>query len=155
MLELYIMRHGESGFERGQKDFDRTLTSKGISDIQKVSKNVLKEINFDFVLCSAAQRTKETLNHLNVLSSKVLFEEAIYEASLETILHYISKLNGKKVLYIGHNPGVTLLVQYISGYSLAGMVPGSCAKVVCGIEDWEMTSQDLFQFEWYRYPEMF
>ncbi len=155
MLELYIMRHGESGFERGQKDFDRTLTSKGVSDVQKMSENVLKEVNLDFVLCSAAQRTKETLNHLNVSNSKVLFEEAIYEASLETILHYINRLKGKKVLYIGHNPGVTLLVQYLSGYSLAGMVPGSCVKVVCGMEDWEMTSQDLFQFEWYRYPEMF
>ena len=149
------MRHGESGFKKGQKDFDRCLTQKGINDVQKVGKNLLKAIDFDLVLCSAANRTKQTFERLNINQKVISYEKEIYEASLQTILKYICELKGERVLYIGHNPGVTELTKYLSGYPLVGMTPGSVAKVVCALDNWEMSSQDLFQLEWYRSPEMF
>ena len=155
MLELYVMRHGESGYQRGEKDFDRSLTTKGIVDAKKISEKVLKQVDFDTILCSEAKRTVETLNNLELEAKEVIYEREIYEASIDDILRHVCKLKGNKVLYLGHNPGVTTLVQYLTGYYLAGMVPGSCCKVTCAVDSWEMTSQDLFQFEWYRDPEMF
>ena len=154
MLELYIMRHGESGFISGQKDVDRALTKQGESDIKMMSRYLKNEAKFDFVLCSVAKRTKSTFYLLD-LKTETVFENEIYEGSVELILKHLFRAKGQSVLYIGHNPGVTLLVQYLTGYSQCGMVPGSCVKIKADIEEWELISQNLFQFEWYKYPEMF
>ena len=155
MLELYVMRHAESGYEQGEKDFDRSLTQKGIVDAKKMYDKLLKQVDFDLVICSDANRTVETLSNLSLNAKKLIYDRGIYEAALEDILRFVCGLEGNKVLYLGHNPGVTELVEYLTGYDLVGMVPGSCTKVVSNLDCWGMSSQNLFEFEWYQYPEMF
>ena len=60
---LYLLRHAEaSQAESGISDYDRSLTPHGEDQAIEVANYIRnKIINFDFVMCSSALRTQQTL----------------------------------------------------------------------------------------------
>jgi phosphohistidine phosphatase len=74
----------------------------------------------DLILCSTSKRTRETLDLvLPELPSRpeVLFEEALYLAEPELVLDVLRTRAGatKRVMVIGHNPGLHELALSLSG----------------------------------------
>jgi len=119
--ELLILRHAKSSWEAGvATDFDRPLSSRGLRTAPRVGRWLAgRDLAPDFVFVSPAQRTRQTLELLvDALGSEpeVRVEERIYEASLGELITLLGERPGdfRRVLLLGHNPGLAMLVDYLA-----------------------------------------
>lgn len=112
MVTLTLLRHGEAeGAKAGSHDMDRRLTHRGKDDIATAG-SFMKEhdITPDFILCSDAKRTRETLSCLKPSFESnipVQYSNVIYScASGQALIHLLEDVPSpyKHVLLIGHNP---------------------------------------------------
>lgn len=110
---LIILRHGQAK-NAGMSDHDhnRTLTLKGREEAAGVGET-LAENGFspDYVLCSTATRTRETLVELqNFFFSQppVSYVPKIYNASESDLFSQISAIPSEvnTALLVGHNPAL-------------------------------------------------
>ncbi len=119
MKELIIIRHAKTERpQMGQRDFDRRLTGRGkrqMADLLGHLGNSLNDV--ELVLVSAAQRTQETYALLAEAfgGAEVQFFEDLYLCSSQTVLKILSQHaeHQNKVVYIGHNEGLSDLVAYL------------------------------------------
>ncbi|MDX9740042.1 MAG: histidine phosphatase family protein [Gammaproteobacteria bacterium] len=121
--QLLMLRHAKAGGERGgEDDFYRPLTSRGEKDALVAGQAILgRGWMPDLILCSPARRTRSTLELvLEVLERDeeglVRYEEALYNASFETLLRFVQKcpLKVSRLMIVGHNPGLDHLLEWIA-----------------------------------------
>jgi len=120
MKTLILLRHAKSEDSSLLKnDFKRNLKNRGINDIRLVAQEFSKlNLNPNIVLCSSANRTKETLAEFQkeIKSGyKVIFLEDLYHANASTILDVIqdNDRHGDTIMIVGHNFGISVLANYI------------------------------------------
>ncbi len=122
---LYIVRHAEAEDQQpGQNDFSRMLTPKGINQcLHTTEKLSAKSISIDKLIASDAMRTSQTAKllarFLYIDKAKLCFDNDIYQAPADMLLNLISNLSNEwhSVMIIGHNPGVSALVQHLTNCS--------------------------------------
>ncbi len=161
MKKIIIVRHAKSDWETGLTDFIRPLNKRGEEDAPKMSAK-LKEIGLvpDYVLCSLAKRTSETASLLlqGVFDlDKVDYRQAIYDATFFELMNLINNEVDEKVetlLIIGHNPGVTELVEYLSASNIGWLPTCGMVCLTASVEDWAMVGKDTFSKDWYYYPKI-
>ncbi len=120
---LYLLRHGHSPFGESP-DKERVLSEQGGCDVSAMGVQLKKKgIKPDFICCSTAQRTRQTAQHLikslAVHSDLIQYDERLYNANLESLIYFVRELDDHvgSVLIIGHNPGLSELVQFGDGES--------------------------------------
>lgn len=137
--ELLLMRHAKSDWNHPSLiDFDRPLNKRGQASAPKVghwlrSRNLLP----DRVISSPAVRTRQTANlvcaELGFSFDDVQWDMRIYEATLADLLTVLADIpeHTKRVLLIGHNPGLEYLLAHLSSTpdSAAGSKPMPTATV--------------------------
>lgn len=112
MKTLYLLRHAHAeSKDTSYADFDRPLDERGQQEAGAVAAYIKeKKLSFDFVLCSAALRTQETLEPLRTVvgTEAIEISESFYNSPEDLILKHLQKISNewKSVLYIGHNPGI-------------------------------------------------
>jgi phosphohistidine phosphatase len=123
MKTLILMRHAKSAWDDPhQKDIDRPLSSRGKKSAPRMGAWLAAENHRpDVVLCSTAQRTRETLELLRPHlpeGVKVELSRVLYIAAPREMLTEIAKVPAaaETVMLLGHNPGTA---------SLAGLLAGS------------------------------
>lgn len=80
-MKLYITRHGQTDgnvnkIMDGIRDID--LNKTGIEQAEK-TRDILKDIKFDLIICSPLIRTKHTMEIININNYPVIFDERIIE----------------------------------------------------------------------------
>lgn len=125
---LLIMRHAKSNWKTGGKDFDRTLSDRGRKDAARMGQWIVDNgYTPDVVFCSPAQRVWETISlagqNWGQDEAAIQWLEQIYNADLPHLLSVIAHdlSVGKVNLLVGHNPGVSELLLYLS----ANQVPAA------------------------------
>ena len=106
-LTLILMRHAKSDWgSPGLADHDRPLNGRGLRDAPAMGQ-WLREMGHlpDQVLCSTATRTRQTLSGLGI-DAPTTFLPALYHADPATMHDALQQAQGRKVLMIGHNPGI-------------------------------------------------
>lgn len=120
---LYILRHAKAVPENPAGDAERPLAKRGRKGAAAIGAYLagLKP-QPRLVLCSTAQRTRETLDQ--VLASldsapQVLYEDGLYLASAGRLIERLQLLPERfeSVLLIGHNPGLHQLATTLVGAS--------------------------------------
>jgi phosphohistidine phosphatase len=113
MCTLYLLRHAKSSWsDPTLPDQERPLAPRGCRDAKRVSAHLVQlGIEPDLVLCSSAQRTRETLELIRPAlgaTASVLLEAELYAASADTLLERLRTVpeGVPSVLLIGHNPGL-------------------------------------------------
>ena len=114
MLTLALLRHAKSSWEHPTADdFDRPLSERGIAAAPAMAAYMAGHaIRPDVVLCSSAQRTRETLDFvlptLSALPPPVTIEDGLYLATASSLLTRVRRVpvRWSSVLVIGHNPGL-------------------------------------------------
>jgi phosphohistidine phosphatase len=106
-LTLILMRHAKSDWgSPGLADHDRPLNSRGLRDAPAMGQWLRDKGHLpDQVLCSTATRTRQTLEGLRI-DAATAFLPALYHADPDTMLDALQQAQGRKVLMIGHNPGI-------------------------------------------------
>lgn len=119
--ELFILRHAKSDWgSDAERDFDRPLNGRGKKDAPRMGR-WMKERGLipDLVISSPAKRAKGTvkavIKALGMSKNDIHWEEGIYEASLPALLELLRGLPpaARRVLLVGHNPGLEELVTYL------------------------------------------
>jgi phosphohistidine phosphatase len=116
---LLLLRHAKSAWP-DVPDSERPLSDRGRRDAPAIGR-WLQSSGYvpDVVLCSTANRTRETWDLLAPeldAAPPVRYEQRIYEASALSLLHLLREAgNGyRTVLLIGHNPGIAELAVGIA-----------------------------------------
>ena len=121
---LYILRHAKSDWGNpGAEDFDRGLAPRGRSAAPRMGASMLKAgYRPDLVLCSSAIRARATLALLLPELKlpeppEIRYEDDLYLASPEALLERLHSVPdaAKRVLIIGHNPGLHALALALAG----------------------------------------
>ena len=152
MKTLLIMRHAKTEVQGpGQRDFDRRLAERAKSDIPSVLEQLKsKKIKPDLFLSSPATRAISTAQQVahayDYELKKIEQNSLIYAASLPTLIKVLEQVDDsvQTVFLFGHNPGLTLLANYLCLPPLlhlptSGVVcvdfeksPGAHLKALCG-----------------------
>lgn len=146
---LYLLRHGQAVSDFYMKDFDRPLTTYGINQLTQLGTVLqMTGIHMDKIYCSPANRTRQTLDVIleKIGShSPVEFRDEIYEASVRTLFDLVTKTEEsiKTLLLIGHNPGISYLVDYLTSGAFGDMSPGKLVKIIFQDLEWGQISKGL------------
>ncbi len=113
MHTLYLLRHAKSSWtDQTLTDRERPLARRGSRDAKRIAKHLVRlEIEPELVLCSSAERTRETLELVRPAlgaTSTVRLEADLYAASAAELLERVRAVpeSVASVMLIGHNPGL-------------------------------------------------
>lgn len=163
MKTLLFLRHAKSDWsDNTLKDFDRPLNDRGTRVAPKMG-GKLKEMNIkpDMVYCSPAHRTKQTaeylLERMDYDLEDVDYIEDIYEASPRSLMNLVNDLDDRlgTVVFIGHNPSITFLSEYLTGTEIGEVATCGVVCMKFDIQEWKMITQGLGSLDFYIYPRQF
>ena len=126
--ELLLMRHGKSDWSVDATDFDRPLNRRGERDAQSMG-GWMKQQQWipDWVITSPALRARNSAARCcrefatagGVKEREMMavhYRQKLYEASSDNLLSQLQRVpeSAKRVLVVGHNPGLESLVRALS-----------------------------------------
>ncbi|PSL18488.1 SixA phosphatase family protein [Shimia abyssi] len=114
-LKLILVRHAKSSWDDlTLPDHDRPLNKRGRASARALGDWLRHEGMLpDQIFTSSAQRTLETLD-LMQLAVKPVVKSALYHAGAFAMLHQIKDATGRKVMVLGHNPGIGELAERLA-----------------------------------------
>ena len=162
MKTLYLVRHAKSYWgDQSTPDFDRPLNQRGKKDapfMGEVLKN--KKVKPDLIVCSPAKRTKKTAiaiaEKIGCPEKKILFNDDLYEASSNTIIKVLNKIDERynSVMIFGHNPGLTVLNNQVSNNYIDN-IP-TCGIVALQLDKkWSELNKNTCKFLFFEYPKLY
>lgn len=134
-MRLILMRHAKSAWATdGLGDFARPLAPRGAEAAPRMAQDmVARGLEPELVLCSAAQRTRETaaalLPHFSH-DMRIAVARTLYETNVETLLDQIRQTPAavRTVLVIGHNPTIQDAALQLAGETGGGDIERLRAK---------------------------
>lgn len=119
MKKLYIIRHAKSSWkDETLNDFERPLSKRGKANAPMMGERLKKNgVMPDVIISSPAKRAKTTAEMIAKeigYKKKVLFDENIYESSVDKLRKILMALDDKNkaVFLVGHNPSLNDLAHY-------------------------------------------
>lgn len=118
MKTLYLLRHAKADASSATgRDRDRALSEEGRNAAMGMGAYFRANGHAcDAVLCSAAQRTRETLALMLPEAAQVFVEEGLYMAEDAEMLTRIGMLDNAfgSALLVAHNPGIGELAALLA-----------------------------------------
>ena len=160
MKNLIIVRHCKSSWSDPYlSDFDRSLNNRGINDGNLMSDFLSKKISdIDLLLSSSSNRTVLTskffIKKINI--NDIKYDDSLYHANSDIILNKIKKTNNKlnQLMIIGHNPGLTSLINYLSNIRLYNLPTTGIAIFNLNSKSWnEITSPKYLELDLIKFPK--
>ena len=150
MKRLLVLRHAQAlGTETGGTDKTRKLSPKGIDDAKALGRLLAREgLLPDAVLCSAATRTRETLDAAmeSLEDTQIEYLDRLYNADFDILLNAIheSSKDVETLLLVAHNPGVHTLAARLAADDGSAAVdrlsmayaPATLTVLECDVEEW-------------------
>jgi phosphohistidine phosphatase len=119
--QLHLLRHAKSSWgDSSLRDHDRPLAARGRRATTLLRRHFdAVALCVDLVLCSPAQRTRETWERVRKGLTKapdVRFVPDVYEATVDTLLGLIRAVDPTvtALMIIGHNPGLEELTAVLA-----------------------------------------
>lgn len=149
MRQLYILRHAQAASPQGIEDKHRPLTPQGMADALALGQ-LMEQMEYrpDFVLCSPARRTRQTLAKICETLGDVPtgFANGLYFATTGQLYDHLKMVDSKyrNILLVSHNPSVHGVARFLSGLGppdllmLLGLEFRECTMAVldCPIDSW-------------------
>lgn len=155
---LILLRHAKSSWaDPGMRDFDRPLNERGKRDAPFMARMMRDSIGApDHIISSDAVRaftTAQFFAHEMALKN-ISTDHRIYEAPVHSLLEVVNSIDDQfqSVLMVGHNPGFSDLVVYLTGREVA--MP-TCSYVVIEFRDmtWAEVSRDTGMLLSFDFPK--
>jgi phosphohistidine phosphatase len=163
MKQLYVVRHAKSSWSNAQQtDFERPLNERGKNDAEIIGKKLHEySILPDYILCSNAKRTRQTLKrllkYLPVSDKQIEYKNELYLADAQQLNFEVSKLPDEfnKVMVIAHNPGVTNFTNYLLGEDIVSFPTLGIASLEITVDSWQELTSGTAVLRHFIYPKMF
>src|ERR1700741_75566 len=158
MKTLFLLRHAKSSWkDETLPDFERPLNRRGKRTAETIGRYFkTSAIVPELILCSPAERTRETLNLVLKAArwtAEVRYDQRIYEASAQRLVEVVSQIeNDRKVaMLVGHNPGLEDLLLLLTGNTEV-MPTGAIAKLLLKTPKWETAIDKRATLDWIVRP---
>ncbi len=123
MKRLTLVRHAKSSWkDPSLEDFDRPLSGRGKQDAPEMGRRLAdRGVRPDALVTSPAKRARKTArkiaSEIGFPEDEIREEPRIYEADGGTLLRVVRDLDPlwKDVLLVGHNPGLSELLDLLVG----------------------------------------
>jgi phosphohistidine phosphatase len=145
--ELLLLRHAKSDWPVDMDDFSRPLKKRGRRAAKQVGRWLsTQHLIPDTILSSPATRALETAQRvcrqLHIDESSIICDRRIYEADAQTLLAVLKNLrHERRVLLVGHNPGLEELLLFLVPHSIPLSPNGKCLPTAA-------LAQLAFESEW-------
>lgn len=143
MKTLLLLRHAKpSQASPTGRDFDRPLVEEGRRAAALAGQLLQRrQLAPALVVCSPAARAHQTADELIAaagLTTRLLFDKRIYEASVGQLIELITEAGdeAEMILLVGHNPGLQELLLFLTGEHRP-MLPATLARIELDIEAWD------------------
>jgi len=125
--------------------------------------DVLSEKNIypDLILSSSAVRAvkyaKIIAKKLNYEKSKIISSRDFYLASVNELVSSFQSLDSKynTVFFVGHNPDITSLANYLSGKDIDNIPTSGIFAVKFDLNEWNELDKNKGKFNFFIYPKIF
>ncbi len=160
-LFVTVIRHAKSSWnDQYITDHDRPLNQRGQKNAPDMGIR-LKQSNFipDQVYTSTALRASSTAEiicqKINFPSQKIIKNTELYLAPVSQWQKIIEQLenNIKSVLFVGHNPGITNLVNRLWGLPLDNVPTCGIIQAVFEEIDWKVAASSIPKTAYYDFPK--
>ena len=122
MKRLLLLRHAKSSWDDPDlEDHDRPLAKRGRRASKTIAEHLSRQsVTADLVLCSSAQRARETLERIAPALGdgvEVQVQPELYGASADRLRERLRAVaeDVESVLLVGHNPGLEQLALELAG----------------------------------------
>lgn len=139
MTEVLLLRHGKSNHHLGLPDIECPLTDRGKRDAQRVGEFLrIEKLVPDQVISSPATRALSTaekcVKAAGLTADHIQEDARVYEANAADLLEVIEshRQYSHRLLIVGHNPGMEMLVETLSGkqpFGTRGMTTANLAHL--------------------------
>lgn len=149
MRSLYLVRHASASIDSPtRKDIDRALNHDGIAEAEIMAKYLRKQsAQINLIVSSTALRAYTTsiifAKHFFYPIPEIRKEESIFLNNSQKDFSLLSSMDDiiENILFVGHNPSITLLANSLSDKSMSSFKPAGIACIEFEIEKWELLSQ--------------
>jgi phosphohistidine phosphatase len=149
MRRLFLLRHAQAASALNTDDRHRPLTKEGVAMAAALGK-LMKAKGYvpDFVICSPARRTQQTLRKIMDSTGEVpaIMPPTAYYTTVGQLYELLKQVDGnhQKVLLVSHNPSIHALAKFLMGLgpgeitSRLNMDYRECTLTVldCPIDGW-------------------
>ena len=161
MKTLYIIRHAKSDWkDLSLSDFERPLNKRGEKNAFFMGELFSQQkIHPDLIVASPAVRAKITAKEIakkvGYNTKEIVYAERLYLADVDTIEEVLKKAPSSKntIFLVGHNPGLTLFAEYISGYDIDNIPTCGIFCVTLKNDDWKSIGKGMAKFVSFDYPK--
>ncbi|WP_103354941.1 histidine phosphatase family protein [Amycolatopsis sp. CA-128772] len=145
---LIVLRHAKSDWSEGLADHERPLAARGVRDAPRLGRWLADGGHVpELVVCSTAQRTRETWQRVSgELSAPppVEYDDDLYGADVPELLNAARRTPPEvtRLALVGHEPGVSDLTRYLAGdgdetRQLQIKFPTGAAAVLATTDPWD------------------
>lgn len=152
---LLLLRHAQSDFRFKGNDKQRPLTGQGVSEASALGCYIRdNDLSPDYILCSDAKRTRETLGQITqclykeINPGKIAFLPGLYNGGVDDYLAELRNCdnNVNTLMLIGHHPRIPSLARMLANENtcdesimsmLNNYMPATMTIFNCEIDNWE------------------
>ncbi|MCF8240602.1 MAG: histidine phosphatase family protein [Melioribacteraceae bacterium] len=162
MKRLILVRHAKSSWKDPDlADFERPLNKRGKRDAPLMAKLIAeKGEKPDVLISSPALRAyttaREFAKQLDIKPKKLIMDENIYEAGAHELMGLALKFNDEhnSVMLFGHNPGLTLLNNYLSAQRIDNIPTCGVVCIEFEIDSWKEIKIESGRTQYFEYPKL-
>ncbi len=144
MKTLTLIRHAKSDWHRAAAtDFERGLNKRGVCDVPNMANHLALSGLRPDVFCSspaarAAATAKPIAAALGYAADRIVWNSELYLATAGELLRVIGQLPAAAdhAVLVGHNPGLTDLVNRLAAASLENVPTCSVATIELPADSW-------------------
>jgi phosphohistidine phosphatase len=120
MRRLFLLRHAQAAPAQNTEDRHRSLTKDGVATAAVLGQ-LMKTKGYipDFVICSPARRTQQTLRKILEATGDVpaIYPQAVYYTTVGQLYEVLKQVDGNhhNVLLVSHNPSIHGLAKFLMG----------------------------------------
>ncbi len=162
MKRLTLLRHAKSSWtDASLADHERILSARGERDAPKMGKRMAaRKVRPSVIISSSAVRARRTAKlvaeALQYPAESLHIEQGLYLATAETILELICNQedNSCDLLVVGHNPGLTELVnQLLPALSINNLPTSGAVAIDFQTQQWAEITEVNAELVFYDYPK--
>ncbi len=161
MKTIYLVRHAKSSWKYPSlDDFERPLNKRGRKNAPFMGK-ILKKLKVapDLILSSPANRAATTARiiaaAINYPLEKIVYNEAIYEFSEDTLIDVISKIDDSAAssMVVGHNPAINGFANYIGDRPISNIPTCGVYCLELEISSWAKIHEHCGKLKFFEFPK--
>jgi len=141
---LILLRHAKSEPHRAD-DHSRVLAPRGRADAEAV-RPVIASLAPALAVVSTAARARETWQLADPGGVEAVFDDRVYEASVDDLREVLGELSVGSAVLVGHNPSIERLAWELEANDDTNRGMKTCGLAAFEVADWSLADARMTLF---------